>query len=151
MATRLIAAVCATALIPVALLGTSPARASETTTTASCAVPAQVVSDWVGAWKAKNFKRMVALSQISWRLRTPNGIQTLRDMYGFKDVVSYRVLTCRANPMFGLDITFRVKYRFIGLKQVQIDARVIQEDASGYPSASGHWGVNPISTLREEP
>jgi hypothetical protein len=28
---------------------------------------------------------------------------------------------------------------------------VIREDKRGNPSAIGQWGVNPISTLREDP
>jgi hypothetical protein len=64
---------------------------------ASCSSPASTVRAWVAAWKAKDFKRMVALSEVSWRLRTTSPVQTLRAQYGFKNALSYRFVRCSAN------------------------------------------------------
>lgn len=126
------------------------AQAYQMTAEASCTAPAAVVRDWVGAWKAKSFKRMTELSEVSWRRRTDSPMQTLRDQYGFKDVLSYRFVRCAANAT-SARVTFQVKYRTFKVSRVRIAAMVIREDVSGNPSPSGRWGVNPISTLRENP
>lgn len=128
----------------------STGRASQTKVEASCTVPATVVHDWVAAWKAKRFKLMAKLSEVSWRRRTTSAAQTLRDQYGFKDVLSYRFVRCTANSV-SARVTFRVAYRTFKVSHVQITAVVVREDTLGNPSPTGHWGVNPISTLREDP
>jgi hypothetical protein len=136
-------------MISVMVVGIAQAR--ETAAQASCAPPAAVVRDWVGAWKAKDFKRMTQLSEVSWRLRTRGTIQTLRDEYGFKDVLSYRFVRCQVVTSVSARVTFRIKYRTFKVRHVQIRAVVIREDKRGNLSAVGRWGVNPISTLREDP
>jgi hypothetical protein len=94
---------------------------------------------------------MNQLSEVSWRLRTRGPVQTLRDQYGFKDVLSYRFVRCAVLSGVSARVTFRVKYRTFKVSHVQIRAMVIREDKSGHVSAVGRWGVNPISTLREDP
>jgi hypothetical protein len=107
-------------------------------------------STGVAAWKLKNFKQMVQLSEQSWRLRSSGAAGVLRAQYGFKDVLSCRFVRCSANNV-SARVTFRVKYRKYKVSRVQITAMVIREDHAGNPSALGRWGVNPISTLREIP
>jgi hypothetical protein len=148
---RLGVLVCIAALCVNPVLAVGIAQGTQTATEASCAAPAGVVRDWVGAWKAKNFKRMNQLSEVSWRLRTRGPVQTLRDQYGFKDVLSYRFVRCAVLSGVSARVTFRVKYRTFKVSHVQIRAMVIREDKSGHVSAVGRWGVNPISTLREDP
>jgi hypothetical protein len=125
------------------------ARARVTAAQTSCGAPSSIVANWVAAWKAKNFKQMVQLSEQSWRLRTSGAVGTLRAQYGFKDVLSYRFVRCSASNV-SARVTFRVKYRTFKLDSVEITAMVIREDRSGNLSALGRWGVNPISTLRED-
>jgi hypothetical protein len=139
-----------TAILGITVWVVGIAQARQTAGQASCTPPAAVVRDWVGAWKAKNFKRMTQLSEVSWLLRTRNPIQTLRDQYGFKDVLSYRFVRCAASSV-SARVTFRVKYRTFKVSHVQIRAVVVREDKRGNPSALGRWGVNPISILREDP
>ena len=120
----------------------------------NCAAPASVLRSWVGAWKAKDFRRMVALSQVSWRKHQSQPVETLSSFYGFKDVLNYRYLRCEASNIFGPNVfarvTFRLRYRALGrVKSVLITANVIREDRRGYPSATGQWGVNPLSALRQ--
>jgi hypothetical protein len=95
-------------------------------------------------------KRMLQLSEVNWRRTTGNPIQALRADYDFKDVLSYRFVRCTASNV-SARVTFRVKYRTFKVRHVQIRAMVIREDKRGNPSALGQWGVNPISTLREDP
>lgn len=158
---RTTAAVCtATVVVSAFLVGNSQAHESAITR-ANCTAPASVVRAWVGAWKTKDFKRMVALSQVQWRLTTPRPVERLEAYYGFKDVLGYRYLRCTIGPFpfpgFAAGnvfarVTFRVRYQFGAppVKNVRITANVIREDRRGYPSATGQWGVNPLSTLRED-
>jgi hypothetical protein len=140
--------ICFVAIIAVSASTVGSSHASRSTTEASCSAPAGVVSQWVAAWKAKNFGRMVALSEVSWRLRTSGAVGTLRAQYGFKDVLAYSFVRCTANNV-SARVTFRVKYRTFKVERVQITAMVLREDSRGNLSPSGRWGVNPISTLRE--
>lgn len=117
---------------------------------AGCPAPSSVMQDWIAAWKAKKFRRMVALSQVSWRSRTSDAAGLLDAQYGFKDVLSYRFVRCASNSVTAR-VTYRVRYRTFKVSDVLITGNVIREDASGHPSATGRWGVNPISTLREKP
>jgi hypothetical protein len=111
----------------------------------------RVVAGWVAAWRAKNFKGMAALSEISWRRRTPGAASVLRDQYGFKDVVGFRVMRTRKLSTVAARVTFRVDYRTFKLYRVLITAMVVREDRGGNPSPVGSWGVNPTSTLAEKP
>ncbi len=111
----------------------------------------RVVADWVAAWRARKFRTMALLSQVSWRLRTPGAASLLSDQYGFKKVVGFRIVRSRKLSPVAARVTFRVDYRTFKLERVLITAMVIREDRAGNPSPIGSWGVNPISTLREEP
>ncbi len=111
----------------------------------------RIVADWVAAWRVKNFKELVALSEISWRRRTRGAASELRDQYGFKDVLGFRITRTQKLSTVAERVTFRVDYRTFKVSRVFITAMVVREDRSGDPSAVGSWGVNPISTLRETP
>lgn len=132
-------------LIPASGLEAAPTRHD-----AACTSATTVMTSWLAAWKAKDFKRMVQLSERSWRLRTPDAVGQLRDQYGFKDVLTYRFRHCTGNAV-SARVTFRVDYKTFKRSRVQIAGMVIREDKQGHPSAIGQWGVNPISTLREDP
>jgi hypothetical protein len=149
MRLRMFLTVACTILAAAAAVGAAQAR--EAAPAATCAGPASVVQEWVAAWKAKRFRRMAELSEAGWRRTESNPVGTLRNDYGFKDVLSYRFVRCPFATTVSARVTFRVKYRGFGLRRVQITAVVLREDARGDLSAFGDWGVNPISTLRETP
>src|SRR4051794_26178873 len=92
----------------------APARSDAQTRSpvASCSGAAAVTQSWVRAWKTKSFRAMVGLSQVSWRLRTPDAASTLSDQYGFKDVLAYRFVRCSANTV-SARVTFEVRYRAV--------------------------------------
>lgn len=131
--------------------GTGKCRAISFTPPSAYSGAARVVAEWVAAWRADRFARMAALSQVSWRRRTPGAAGRLRDQYGFKDVVGFRILRVRRITTVAAEVTFRVDYRTFKLERVRISAMVIREDRNGNPSPAGAWGVNPISTLGEDP
>jgi hypothetical protein len=105
---------------------------------------------WLAAWKLKNFKEMVKLSEQSWRLRTSGAVGQLRNQYGFKDLLNYQFIRCSATAV-AARVTFRVDYKTFKRVRVRITGMVVREDRQGNPSPVGQWGVNPISTLREDP
>lgn len=147
----LVALTTAMVLAVIAPAGTSKCRTIKFTPPSVYSGVARVVAEWVGAWRADRFARMVALSQVSWRKSNPGAASLLRAQYGFKDVVGFRILRVQRITAVAAQVTFRVDYRTFKLQQVRIPAMVIREDRNGNPSTSGAWGVNPISTLREDP
>jgi hypothetical protein len=126
------------------------AQVRATAAHASCVAPTVVMKSWLAAWKSKNFRRMVELSEQSWRLRASGAVGQLRDQYGFKDVLSYRFVRCSGSSV-SARVTIGVTYKTFKRVHVRITGMVIREDRQGDPSPVGRWGVNPISTLRENP
>jgi hypothetical protein len=138
------------ALVAAACGRASAAIASPSTASISCLPATSVMRSWLAAWQAQNFRRMADLSEVSWRQRARGPVGELRDQYGFKDVVSYRFVRCSGNSV-SARVTFTVTYKTFKRVRVEITGMVLREDRDGAPSPVGRWGVNPISTLREDP
>lgn len=147
----LVVAIASVLVAPASSAETGSCRAIGFTASSAYSGASRVVAEWVAAWRADRFARMAALSQVSWRRRTQGATSLLRDQYGFKDPVGFRITRVRRITGVAAEVTFRVDYRTFKVEHVLIAAMVIREDRNGNPSPAGAWGVNPISTLRESP
>lgn len=107
------------------------------------------VNGFFAAWKRQDFRAMYNATNYSWRHGSGNNATTLRNQYDFKRVTSFKIVKVHAGAL-AQDITIRVTYKvFNSHKTVRITAKVLKETRGGDLSPSGKWGVNPISTLRE--
>lgn len=110
-----------------------------------------VLAEFALAWKEQDWSRMTNFVQTTWLSRQDDAEGLLEAQYGFKTLKGFEVINvgdvetlASVVDITYVDITFTVKYEFVPnrIDEKQITARVIKED--------NKWGVNPISTLREE-
>lgn len=66
--------------------------------------------------------------------------------------MGFEILRVDRHSPVSADVMFRVWYEASTnqVDQHDVSGRVIRESAPYEPDASGTWGVNPISTLRED-
>ncbi len=107
-------------------------------------------AEFLTAWKDKDWDRMAEFSQITWRSAQNNPAEMLNSAYGFKDLLGAEIIKKSDVSDVMVDITATIYYRIAQVEKKSITARVIRETAPNKPSSEGKWGVNPISTLREE-
>lgn len=108
-------------------------------------------AEWLTAWKDRDFNRMAAFSQKTWLDGEDNPAETLEAQYGFKELLGAEFTNIVRTTEVANDIAATIHYSFgSDVQKKQITARVIREAAPYEPSPAGDWGVNPISTLREE-
>ena len=110
----------------------------------------RAVADFVNAWKAKDYRRMTAATQVSWRSEQANPAQTLENWFGLTTVRGARILRTEPSGEDGRRVTVDV---YCNLPQgeptiEQHEFLVMREGEGGSPSPSGKWGVNPASVLR---
>lgn len=121
-------------------------------------VSMQVLKDFLGCWKDRNFSKMVKFTQITWRFEKGSKAakQFLKDFYGYKKLISFEIKGSKIEGVF-IDIEVEIKYKIRGNREnfddrifaKKIKARTICETEPYGPSEDGTWGVNPIGALRE--
>jgi len=108
-------------------------------------------AEFLTAWKDKDWDRMAEFTQITWRSNEENPAEMLNAVYGFKDLLGAEIIR---KEEWGSDaavkITATIYYRIAQVEKKTITAMVICETAPYEPNPEGKWGVNPISTMREE-
>ncbi|HUV75789.1 MAG TPA: hypothetical protein VMW00_03940 [Dehalococcoidales bacterium] len=105
---------------------------------------------YLTAWKNKDWNGMAEFTQMTWRSENENPAQMLENAYGFKDLLGAEIIKKSEVSDVMVDITATIYYRIAKVEKKSITARVIRETAPNKPDPEGKWGVNPISTLREE-
>lgn len=121
--------------------GTFPSGSSE-----------QVVAQFLGYWKTRDWNGMFQVSQLTWR--QSNDATMLSTLFGDKSIVGAQIIGKTESDDLGgvsapgavVDYVVRITYQSInGSKTEDFEVRVICETAAYAPSASGSWGVNPFS------
>lgn len=114
--------------------------------------PEYAVALFAEAWRRRDWQAMVRATQITWAETENSPERTLRDWYGIKTLLGFEVVRATRNSPVSVDVTFRVWYEAITnqVEEHHITGRVLRESAPHRLDATGTWGVNPVSTLREE-
>lgn len=101
----------------------------------------QAAKTFFSGWQEKDYDKMVAASEKSFIDRQNNPEELLEAQYGFKDLKEFHIVKVYEKAPAATEITVNVVYTFAnGEQRKTIIANVIKEN---------DWGVNPISTLRE--
>lgn len=113
--------------------------------------PERAFVEFLISWQKKDWNRMTKFTQLTWRDTETKPSETLEAWYGFKDLLGAKIVSKNAETNVVVDITATVYYA-VGseIMTKTITARVIRESAAYSPSPTGQWGVNPLSTLRED-
>ncbi len=113
--------------------------------------PERAFAEFLISWQEKDWDRMAKFTQKTWSSKEKNPAEMLDAWYGFKDLLGAEITKKSSVSDVTMDITATIYYA-VGSKieTKMITARVIREVAPYTPSPKGAWGVNPISTLREE-
>jgi hypothetical protein len=114
--------------------------------------PERALAEYVAAWRDEDWARMVSYAQKTWVDAESDPAATLEAMYDFRALKGFEVKEITRISEVTSDITFAVSYEAIPnqIDRKEITARVIRETAPYNPSPQGAWGVNPLSTLRED-
>jgi hypothetical protein len=110
-------------------------------------------AEWLTAWKDKDFNRMAAFSESDWRNSESDPAAVLEAQYGDVELIGAEFTDVVRTSDVANDITatiYRLGFFGTDVLKKRITARVFRETESGELSPAGEWGVNPISTLREE-
>lgn len=109
------------------------------------------LTNFMNAWKDSNWSEMLKYTQKTWRSRENNSIETLKNWFYLKDLLTFKVLKINQISESCIDILLSIRYIFVDsdLKEAKVRARVICETGPYKPSKDGEWGVNPIGILRE--
>lgn len=110
----------------------------------------RAVADYLAAWKAGDWARMVASTQLTWRDTTNDPAKRLQSQYEIRRLLGAEI-TGREHADFPamVDVSLRITYSVGSEVETQETTyRVIRETGPYEPSADrGTWGVNPISAL----
>lgn len=117
----------------------------------------ETLTNYLEAWKARDWQAMAALTQLTWHAKHADAAAWLELHYGPKRLKSWEILgsvDISANASrFTVKVTYELRAnRGFGRQQRtrSLQAMVICESAPHEPTPEGQWGVNPVSTLREE-
>lgn len=121
------------------------------TSTHSADSPERAFVEFLISWREKDWSRMAKFTQKTWNSKEKNPAEVLDAWYGLKDLLGAEIIKKSTVSDVTVDITATVYYA-VGSKieTKKITGRVIREIIAYVPSPRGKWGVNPISTLREE-
>lgn len=104
---------------------------------------------YLDAWRRKDWNSMAALALPSWRELKDDPAAELEAMFGFKDVVSFRVVEAEDNSEVSSRVTAEVTYRLAAEKTVLIQALLLREAAPRELDPSADWSLNPVATTSE--
>ena len=112
--------------------------------------PEKVVTDFMKAWRKKDFEKMKRYCQKTW---IEESKISLSEMLKSFELRSWKILktvgvgeTCRD---VNLNLTLERNGKWIKMSALcKVTARTICEVAPYEPDLSGEWGVNPVSLLR---
>lgn len=112
----------------------------------------RTLAEYALCWKKQDWEKMVEFTQETWLEKKGDPAKDLSHNYDFKKLKGFKINETKKVGNTTADITFTVQYEaFEGKAEThKITARVIKESAAYTPSEDGNWGVNPISTLRED-
>ncbi|MBA7483692.1 hypothetical protein ES707_19209 [subsurface metagenome] len=112
----------------------------------------RTLAEYAWAWKNEDWGAMTNYAQKTWVSNEKDPAVALKDQYGWKYLRGFEITGVNKVSDVVTDITFIVQYEAIAgqILRAQITARCIKETAPYTPSEQGRWGVNPLSTIREE-
>lgn len=113
--------------------------------------PERAVAEYLEAWQKADWNRMATFTSKTWQDGQSDAAGLLEAQYGFKDLLGATIEGNTPQSDLMVDIGVTVYYALGSeIRTRTLTARVIRESAPYTPSTSGDWGVNPLSTLREE-
>src|SRR5258708_14670221 len=103
--------------------------------------PEDVCASYFAAWKAKNWKKMAALTTKTWRSSEKDPVGFFKDVYGFRSLSSAKITHVNRRGQITVDVTVKVIYKgFRCVEEHVVTARMIRESAPFKPSPKGKWG-----------
>ena len=115
--------------------------------------PERAFAEYLNCWKQEDWDRMVEFTQKTWRSDEDNPAEFLKANYDFKHLVGVEITKKTVTSDTFVQVEAKVYYCAFSATvptEKKITANVIRESAPYTPSSTGDWGVNPLSTLREE-
>lgn len=113
--------------------------------------PERAFLTYLAAWQRQDWSAMANVTQRSWHQDNADAEEWLSGAFDFKALNQARITDVQVESSVLVRVMAEVRYTFIGTKTVTITGTVIRESPDGNPSEDGKWGVNPVSTLSEEP
>lgn len=103
----------------------------------------KTLSEYVSAWKNKNWNKMASLTQLSWRNGTDDPEQMLSGAYDFMTIKGFEIQNVTTKGSAMKEISYSLAYGIFDgeVKTENYKANVIFEQ--------GSWGVNPISVRKK--
>jgi hypothetical protein len=115
--------------------------------------PERAFAEYLNCWKQEDWDRMVEFTQKTWRSDEDNPAEFLKANYDFKHLVGVEITKKTVTSDTFVQVEAKVYYCAFSATvptEKKITANVIRESTPYTPSSTGDWGVNPLSTLREE-
>jgi len=107
--------------------------------------PQYVFASFINAWASQDFEKMAKYTQLRWKSREKEPVKYLKNNYDFKHLKTAEITDVKQSGTAAYKITAHLTYTTPfndKTDDVYITGMVIKENDT--------WGVNPISTLREE-
>lgn len=113
--------------------------------------PEWALANYLDGWKIRYWKKMLDYSQLTWKSKQTDPISVFESMYFNKKLLGARIVDREIIGNNAIKI-HTIIYFSINSKidSVKISPMVIREYAPYKPGINGYWGVNPLSTLKEE-
>lgn len=123
--------------------------------------PKMALVNYLQAWKDEDWLKMGEYTQLTWKDRQTNLLNTLKDKHNFfkikKFTIGENVPIPGLNNSVCVDIKAKIHYmvpkgdkKFRNtIKTKSLLARIICEKEPGRADPNGTWGVNPISIFRK--
>ncbi|RJQ54068.1 MAG: hypothetical protein C4521_04235 [Actinobacteria bacterium] len=111
----------------------------------------RALAEYMRSWKARDWAKMLKFTQITWRKGESNPAEMISAWHDFKTLKGFKILKVKRTTSVANDINYVIWYEAQAnkIQSKLVTARVIKEAGAYTPSASGVWGVNPVSTLGE--
>ncbi|OPZ85973.1 MAG: hypothetical protein BWY76_01172 [bacterium ADurb.Bin429] len=111
--------------------------------------PERAFAEYMAAWRAQDWTRMVRWTQATWRASDGQAAQTLATWNDWRQLRGYQVLQITRVSDVCVDIAYEcwVETSLTGpptVKKITSSARLVRERGARQPSPQGTWGVNPI-------
>ena len=116
--------------------------------------PEEAMTQWLVAWKERDFGAMSSWTQASMREFEPEMPGRLEGLYGFRELADFSIVKVRDVAAAMTEVTAMLSFKG-GDSSVTMPANVVFEDPEGNPfvrgADDGRWGVNEVSALRQTP
>lgn len=114
--------------------------------------PERTLALYIQAWKNKDWETMSTYASRTWLNDVDDPARQLELKHFYKVLLGFEVQSIERVS----DVKTRIEYRIVyedaiyNLYNREVNAVILKESAPGRTSATGTWGVDPNSTLRED-